>query len=320
MHRLLLFISLLLTLGLAPAFVEESLGGPQPEATEQPTPTGTVVVWLPLIMRGESVRFAVIGDYGQAGQGELAVADMVKSWDPDFVITTGDNNYPSGAASTIDRNIGQYYHQFIYPYAGSYGAGATTNLFFPSLGNHDWYTSGAAPYLNYFTLPGNERYYDFTWGPVRLFALDSDSHEPDGVSSTSAQATWLQSQLAASSACWNLVYFHHAPFSSGLHGPTTYMQWPYQTWGADAALSGHDHTYERIVLDGFPYFVNGLGGSSKYSFGSPVPGSQVRYNANFGAMLVTVTRTTISYQFIAIDGTVVDTYTQSGGCAETAND
>ena len=24
------------------------------------------------------------------------------------------------------------------------------------------------PYLDYFTLPGNERYYDFTWGPVHF--------------------------------------------------------------------------------------------------------------------------------------------------------
>src|SRR4028118_1944089 len=63
-----------------------------------------------------SARFAVIGDYGQAGQPEQDVANRVKSWSPDFIITVGDNNYPYGEASTIDQNIGQYYRQYIYPY------------------------------------------------------------------------------------------------------------------------------------------------------------------------------------------------------------
>src|SRR5436305_11759591 len=121
-----------------------------------------------------SVRFAVIGDYGDAGQNELDVANLVHGWNPDFVITTGDNNYNDGAASTIDRNIGQYYHDFIFPYTGTYGPGAPFNKFFPALGNHDWVTAGAAPYLSYFTLPNNERYYDFASGPAHFYSIDSD--------------------------------------------------------------------------------------------------------------------------------------------------
>jgi hypothetical protein len=92
------------------------------------------------------------------------------------------------------------------------------------------------------------------------------------------------------------------------------MQWPFHAWGADAVLNGHDHMYERIVIGGSPYFVNGLGGASIYDFGTPVPGSLVRYNKTFGALLVIATRTAITYRFIAIDGTVADTFTQTGGC------
>ena len=66
-----------------------------------------------MLQAQDSVRFAVIGDYGIAGQPEADVAALVQSWNPDIVITTGDNNYPNGEASTIDANIGQYYHQFI---------------------------------------------------------------------------------------------------------------------------------------------------------------------------------------------------------------
>ncbi|MFZ1281825.1 MAG: hypothetical protein WAR59_13380, partial [Ignavibacteriaceae bacterium] len=67
------------------------------------------------------VKFAAIGDYGLAGENELAVANLVKGWNPDFIVTLGDNNYPLGADSTIDQNIGQYYHDYIYPYKGTYG-------------------------------------------------------------------------------------------------------------------------------------------------------------------------------------------------------
>lgn len=63
-----------------------------------------------------TTRFAVIGDYGSGRPQEQDVANLVKSWNPDFIITTGDNNYPNGEASTIDPNIGQFYHDFIYPY------------------------------------------------------------------------------------------------------------------------------------------------------------------------------------------------------------
>jgi hypothetical protein len=262
----------------------------------------------------DAVTFAVIGDFGTGGPNPLAVANLVQSWDPAFIITLGDNNYPSGAASTIDQNIGQYYHDYIGNYAGSYGSGSPTNRFFPSPGNHDWVAAGLAPYLAYFTLPGNERYYSVRNGPVELFAVDSDPHEPDGVSPSSVQGQWLRAGLAASTACWKLVYFHHAPYSSGPHAASAWMQWPYASWGANAVLSGHDHTYERLQIDGLTYFVNGLGGYAAYSFGAPVAGSIVRYNASQGAMRVTASQTSITYAFVDAAGTVVDTYTETGTC------
>jgi len=274
-----------------------------------------LLAWLPLEAHAQApVRFAVIGDYGFAGQAELDVATLVQSWNPDFILTVGDNNYDAGSATTIDANIGQYYHAFISPYTGGYGQGAAVNRFFPSLGNHDWGNivpnpTGATPYLNYFTLPNNERYYDVVWGAVHVFALDSDMNEPDGTASTSTQGQWLQQALATTSAPWKLVYFHHAPYSSGTHGSTTYMQWPFQAWGATAVLAGHDHTYERIIRNGFPYMVNGLGGRSIYTFGTPVTGSVVRYNGDYGAMLVDASTDTLRLQFITRGGTLVDIYT-----------
>ena len=58
-----------------------------------------------------TVKIAVIGDYGDAGPSEAAVANLIKGWSPDFIITTGDNNYQDGGADTIDANVGQYFHE-----------------------------------------------------------------------------------------------------------------------------------------------------------------------------------------------------------------
>jgi tartrate-resistant acid phosphatase type 5 len=255
-------------------------------------------------------RIAIIGDYGLASQAEQDVATLVKSWDPEMIATVGDNNYPAGAASTIDANIGQYYHDFISPYTGSYGAGATTNRFYPIPGNHDWYTPNAQPYFDYFVLPGNERYYDFVWGTIHFFMLDSDANEPDGITNVSTQANWLRTQLANSNARWKLVLVHHAPYSSASHGSNPMLQWDYAGWGATAVIAGHDHSYERILKNGFPYFVNGVGGNSTlYPFNVIEPGSQVRYSNDFGAMRVVANDAAITFEFITRIGALVDTYT-----------
>ncbi|MBI5933757.1 MAG: metallophosphoesterase [Chloroflexi bacterium] len=255
------------------------------------------------------IVFAVIGDYGKGSPEEADVATLVKSWNPQFIVTLGDNNYSVGSALEIDAHIGQYYHEFIYPYQGGYGAGADVNRFFPALGNHDWMTDNAQPYLDYFTLPGNERYYAFTRGSASFFMLDSDSHEPDGNDAASKQAAWLRDGLAASNSAFNLVIAHHAPYSSGQHGSALYMQWPFKDWGADAVLSGHDHTYERLNINGLTYFVNGLGGASLYSFNNILPESQARYNADYGAMRVEITATRLLFEFYNRGGQLRDSFT-----------
>ena len=274
---------------------------PEATITDTPLPSETPTPEM-------AVRFAVIGDYGSGNANAGDVANLVKSWNPDIIITTGDNNYPDGSAGTIDHRVGQFYHEYNFPYNGSFGEGADQNRFFPTLGNHDWTAPAAQPYLDYFTLPGNERYYDFTWGPVHFFAMDSDSREPDGVGASSRQAKWLQERLSVATLPWKIVYMHHPPFSSGLHGSVDWARWPYREWGATAVLAGHDHTYERLIVDGLPYFVNGLGGGAIYYFNIILEDSQVRFNGDYGAMLVEANSQEITFQFITRRGEVIDLY------------
>ena len=279
----------------------------------------------------DSIRFAAFGDYGTNTANEQAVANLVNSLSPDFIITTGDNSYGSTA---IDNNIGKYYAAYIGNYSGAFGPGSDTNRFFPSAGNHD-YSDGAGftAYLGYFDLPGtdilttgtsgNERYYDFRIGPVHFFAINSNIQEPDSVNSASNQALWLQAQLALSTAPWKIVFMHHPPYSSSsVHGSEVVMQWPYEDWGVAAVLTGHDHTYERVIRDEnsdgkvFPYFVTGLGGRPPYAFGTAIPGSVVRYNANYGTLIVDATpeRLTLNFFSVAGGGTLIDSYSIEACC------
>jgi hypothetical protein len=251
------------------------------------------------------IRFAVIGDYGQGGPDEAAVARLVRGWSPDFVITTGDNNYPKGAAETIDDNVGQYYAAFIAPYKGRFGPGASENRFFPSLGNHDTHAAGWKPYLDYFTLPGNGRYYQFDAGPVSFFALDSVVNEPDGVKRRSRQAKWLHERLAASHSCWRFAYFHHPPYASS-GKEKKHMRWPFAAWGVDAVLTGHQHTYERLAADGVTYLIVGVSGAEIDKFQATSPASVVRYNAAHGAVLATADHGSATFQFFTVDGQLID--------------
>jgi hypothetical protein len=280
----------------------------------QPFFTGILRVLGMLLLLGSTSaawgqRFAAIGDYGFAGPAERDVATLVKSWNPDFILTLGDNNYELGDSTTIDHNIGQYYHEFIYNYKGRYGPKAFSERFFPALGNHDYYTRNGQAYRDYFTLPGNGRYYDFVRGNVHFFALNSDPAEPDGIGSGSVQGRWLQAALAASTARWNVVYLHHAPYSSGPHGSTHALQWPFEAWGASVVLAGHDHNYERLEMNGLTYIVNGLGGRSLYPTTKPrLPESKVFFNGDYGAMLLDATPDSLTMQFFTRQRVLIDTY------------
>lgn len=251
-------------------------------------------IYLLLLSVVSAERFAVIGDYGKDSRGELEVANLIKTWDANQnltgILTLGDNNYDVGSSSTIEKNIGKYYGSFL-------------KIFYPSPGNHDWGTGTLSPYLNYFNVT---RYYNKTFTNVEIFMLDSDNHEPDGITVMSKQALWLKNALNISKMEWKIVLFHHPPYSSGEHGNSVNMQWPFYDWGANMVISGHDHNYERLVIRGNTYIVNGLGGAEIREFKKIVTGSKKRYNKNYGALLLDVSIDKLKIKFISIDNKVQD--------------
>lgn len=244
---------------------------------------------------------AIIGDYGTGATIETRVANRVHSWNPDLVLTVGDNNYPSGARSTINKNIVRDYGRYISP-------DPTENRFYPSLGNHDYGTRRATPYIEFFALPGNERWYSLSRGGVTFWIVDS-------VKYSSEQRDWLQSGIGASEACFDVVLFHHPPFSSGKHGGNVMMQEDWPAWGAELIITGHDHDYERLEVDGLTYIVNGLGGKKPRAWGQIDPRSIFRYRDDNGALRLTVDGGVLTTEFITDDGVVIDTYRMERNCS-----
>jgi hypothetical protein len=146
--------------------------------------------------------------------------------------------------------------------------------------------------------------------------MDSDENEPDGNKATSVQGKWLQARLPASKACFDLVTFHYPARSTGHNGNYANMDWPFEAWGADAVMNGHDHDYERFQIGNIPYFVNGMGGAGKYEFGSAQPPeSKFRVGTGHGAMLITATTTGITYEFWTHDGKKLDSLTVPKKCS-----
>ena len=276
------------------------------------------------------IKFAVIGDYGECDEesgmpyhSSANVAMLVKSWDPDFIVTTGDNNYPKGEYKTIDINVGFLYSSYIYPYIGTYDQPVIKqNRFFPCLGNHEFDTGNAQPYLSYFTMPelGNKYYYDFVRGDVHFFALCSDERGcniPD-------QLIWLEEKVKHSELPWKIVYFHHPAYSSEILAPCRYrihryeknqerkIHAPFSEWGVSAVLNAHIHVYERFMIDGIPYITCGLGGGKVfYEFcdENPDANSIKRFTGENGAICVEATDREISFKFITTSGTVIDEIT-----------
>jgi tartrate-resistant acid phosphatase type 5 len=264
--------------------------------------------------------FAAIGDYGNAGPEEQATSDMIHAWAPDFIVTAGDNTYGSAG---YDALVGRFYADYIGDYSGAYGSGSSVNRFFPALGNHDYTDASLQQYLDFFTLPGdgyssssgNERYYDVVLGPIHWFFVNSDPAEPDGTGADSIQAAWLRDGLAASTEPWQVVVFHHAPYGSAHHKGDERMRWPFAAWGADMVIAGHNHDYERFLVDGITYVTVGLGRTNVPLGNNTLDPHSVFFfgDADTGALRLTACAGAILGEFTTVGAGIIDSFSIGSG-------
>ncbi len=232
---------------------------------------------------------------------QAAVADRVAKIDPDLILALGDLQYESGTAAEFAA------------YDDSWGRFKSITQ--PVPGNHEYNSSGATGYYNYFGLsaPG---YRAFNAGSWRIYALNSNCSHID----CDAERTWFRNDLAANPHKCAAMMMHFPRFSSGVeHGSDEDMM-PF--WriayrkNLDLSLAGHDHDYERFARlnpagelapgRGIVHFVSGLGGRERNPFGPLVKGSKFSQSRRFGVLVLTLREQRFSWKFVATGGRTLD--------------
>jgi calcineurin-like phosphoesterase family protein/cadherin domain-containing protein len=220
------------------------------------------------------------------------------------VLMLGDAQYPDGTLAEFQESFDPTWGRF-------------KSVMYPSVGNHEYHTPGAAGYFDYFgpaAGPRDKGYYSFDIGAWHLIALNSNCPEIGGCEEGSAQEQWLRADLAGSSASCTLAYWHHPLFSSGAHGSNPRMAAIWQTLydhGVDVVLSGHDHNYQRFApqtadgvadAQGPREFVVGTGGRSLYPTGPPIANQEAQGQDTFGVLKLTLHTTSYEWQFVPETG------------------
>jgi acid phosphatase type 7 len=248
-------------------------------------------------------RFAVVGDSGSGGKGQLAVAALLGCLEPDLVLHTGDVVYPAGQERHYNRRFFAPYRNLI-----------KTVPVFPVLGNHDVMRGDGTAFLENFhpTLEsprGSKRYYSFDWGNTHFVALDSELYHGDRGSDPERQKDFLEQDLAASRKRWKIAFLHRSPYGSSRHGGDGRVREDLEPLFArhavDLVFSGHDHVYERTVpIRGVTYVVSGGGGRRLYPAGNgELTASSVSAHH---AVLVRVSGGRLLLEAVEVGGKVVD--------------
>jgi len=188
--------------------------------------------------------FAVIGDTGSGGKGQIDVRDQLASIDPVFVLHVGDIAYEHGRRVEVVRRHFTPFRDLL-----------ATRPWYIAWGNHDVKIANGAHIRELFRFPestpeGRNRYYAFDWGDLRVWALDLSMEWGKG----SAQFAWLKRDLEASRSKWKVVYSHYPPYSSSPYARGFTGIWKQlraelcpllEANGVDLYCSGHTHGYER---------------------------------------------------------------------------
>ena len=256
----------------------------------------TLEVTLP--NRPDSLKFAVLGDFGTGDRAQYQMADTmakVRGIFPFEIVTlVGDNMY----GSQRERD---YETKFAIPYKPLLSAGVK---FYASLGNHDDVNQRFYAPFNM----NEKRYYTFKAPKqnVRFFALESSYMDAD-------QTKWLQAELQGSNDDWKIAFFHHPPYSSGgRHGSDAAIRETVEPlfvkYNVSVVLTGHDHFYERIKpQQGIVYFVVGSGGklrSGDIARNSPLTARG--FDTDLAFMVAEIHGDEMAFNAIARSGRVVD--------------
>lgn len=211
----------------------------------------------------QPIRVWVIGDFGNASQGQLDVLQSYLNYSgsthTDVWLWTGDNAYGDGTQQEYQTKVFDIYT-----------APFKKMVAWPCPGNHDYGSidiSNNGPYFDIFTLPengeaggvpsGTEGYYSYDYGNAHFISLNSE-YLLWTLTGNTAMTNWLEDDLENNDKDWVIVYWHQPPYSRGSHdsddafGRMGMMRANInpilEEHGVDLVLNGHSHCYERSYM------------------------------------------------------------------------
>lgn len=134
---------------------------------------------------------------------------------------------------------------------------------FGVLGNHE---KSGDRYFEIFSLPNNENWYSFDYGPCHFIILDQ--YMPWNIASSQYQ--WLENDLASTNALFRIVCFHEPIYCSGGHSPRTDIRKVWEPlfikYNVRLVIQSHCHYYQRTdQMDNIFYVVSGGAGAPLYN-------------------------------------------------------
>jgi hypothetical protein len=183
----------------------------------------------------------------------------------------------------------------------------------PAPGNHEYETSGASGYFNYFGSkagPAGRGYYFFDKGPWRIFSLNSEVNIAES-------ATFVRNN-AGGKRCIAAIW--HRPYRDSFanDGSVSELWRAVYDVGGDLVINGHRHHYERFgLLDrggapvssgerGMREIVVGTGGADLTGFRTVQPGSEVRQSSHHGVLRVELRDGAYVWEFHRVGGGIGD--------------
>lgn len=238
----------------------------------------------------ESVRFLVKGDWGTGSAVQAAVSRRMcaeaRRAPVAFLLTTGDNFYsPDGTATTANFwRPERCLRAMRIPWRATWG-------------NHDLAGTATREVL------GARRRYAFSEGPVRVIVLDGNTPGDP------AQVAFLRRELREAPEPVRIVAVHQPLHTAGFHEPAAEAR---RLWApllrrdrVALVLQGHNHMYERLVVDGVTYITTGGGGGQLYPCVRPVAGLRTCALAHH-FLAVTATSRAVSVRAVTPGGGTIE--------------